>query len=275
MTLRPEAIGNIYSVNPQLLCFHSPASAQEMDYFSGFHWSRAVFAAAFVFVTTADDAVWLVPVLRGDKKIYFAAAFVLTLQAACFVTWLCCLAFSYGLISVSDAVKKNYERNFQLIAIILIWSIALYFFVKKMLKVWRKRNVQQGAHRPDSAINSTVNPHYGAVMTESPADVTHCELKAEEEHVGDSLYSGVCFVATMTLLGALDEIAVFPSLMLGGTFSVQELSFGCLAASLAVLFIVYFVLESCKPLLDFLDSIPLFAIVAFIATIQTVEYLYE
>eukprot|EP01032_Pedospumella_encystans_P021998 gene21998-24940_t len=110
-------------------------------------------------------------------------------------------------------------------------------------------------------------------MTESPEDVAHAEPKAEE-HLGDSLYSGVGFVATMTLLGALDEIAVFPSLMLGGTFSVQELSFGCLVASLAVLFIVYFVLESCKSLLDFLDSIPLFAIVAFIATIQTVEYLF-
>jgi hypothetical protein len=239
--------------------------------FSGFNWPRAILAATFVFVTTADDAVWLVPILRGENKLYFAATFVFTLQVACIVTWLACLAFSYGLMSASSAARKDYERTFQLIAIITTWSIALYFFVKKMLKVWRKKQQRRGSTAPDSAINVTVNPSYEAVATESHSVTVDSEPKADDR-LGSSVYSGVCFVATMTLLGALDEIAVFPSLMLGGTFSVQELSFGCLVASLLVLFIVYFVLESCKSLLDFMDSIPLFAIVAFIATIQTIEY---
>jgi hypothetical protein len=242
-----------------------------MVYFSGFSWPRAIIAATFVFVTTADDAVWLVPILRGENKLYFAATFVFTLQVACVLTWLGCLAFSYGVVSVSSAARKDYEQTFQLIAITLTWSIALYFFVKKMLKVWRKRHQRHEATSPYSAVNATVNPNYEAVATESHSAMADCEPKADNS-LGDSVYSGTCFVATMTLLGALDEIAVFPSLMLGGTFSVQELSFGCLVASLLVLFIVYFVLESCKSLLDFLDSIPLFAIVAFIATIQTIEY---
>jgi hypothetical protein len=247
-----------------------------MGAFSGFDWSRALFATAFVFVTTADDAVWLVPVLRGENhvKMLYAATFVVTLQLACLGTWLGCLALAYGLVSVSTTKRQNYERKFQLIAIVLTWTIAFYFFVKKMLKIWRKRSRQRNNDnaQPDSAINSTISPHYEAVSTESNLVVGVKPPQKADERLGDSLYSGICFVATMTLLGALDEIAVFPSLLLGGTFSVQELSFGCLVASLIVLFIVYFVLESCKNFLDFLDSIPLYAIVAFIAVIQTVEY---
>ena len=239
-----------------------------MIYFSGFNLSRAILGVVFVFVTTADDAVWLVPVLRDhNNRLIHAIAFILTLQVACLISWLICVAFTFGLLSFSPYVKTNYERTIQLIAIIITWTIALYFFVKKMWKTWKKRNHHyQTLNTANVNINVADNSHYDAIpRVESPVVM----LTGNEN---ETKFSQIYFVITMTLLGALDEIACFPSLMMGGTFTIQELSFGCLVASILVLFVVFFLLKTCKCILDTMDSIPLFVIVAFIACIQTVEY---
>ena len=80
----------------------------------------------------------------------------------------------------------------------------------------------------------------------------------------------VWMVISLTTLGALDEISYFPTLLLGDIFSPYELLLGTLLASILILMIVVLYLRKMKPLVDFLDSIPLYGIVGMFAIILTV-----
>jgi hypothetical protein len=86
-------------------------------------------------------------------------------------------------------------------------------------------------------------------------------------------------VIHMTLTRTMDEILCFPALMMGNFFTVQELLVGTVLAGILIVILVhtvrhiFFGLDRCKCVLDVLNSIPLFGIVAIIAIIQTVDYL--
>ena len=77
-------------------------------------------------------------------------------------------------------------------------------------------------------------------------------------------------VATLTALGALDEISYFPALVVGKVFSGEELLVGTLGATVIILVIVLLFLSKMKLLVDFLDSIPLYGIVGMFAVILTI-----
>jgi hypothetical protein len=240
-----------------------------LEAFVGFTFSRALLAAVFIFATTADDAVWLVSVLHGKSKLIHAFTFILTLQMACIGSWVVCISFSNGLISMSSSVEEHYEDWFQLFAIAITWGIALYLFLKKMLKICRKR--YQDSERVELAVITNL-PRYEAITESPPITGASFVTNSFSAVLEEKDESKVAFVISMTLTGALDEIVCFPSLMMAGTFTIQELLVGCFLASAVIVIIVYYILDSCKCLLNILDSIPLFVVVAFIATIQTVTY---
>lgn len=79
----------------------------------------------------------------------------------------------------------------------------------------------------------------------------------------------VWMIMSLTTLGALDEISYFPALLVGNVFSPSELCIGTLLASGIILVIVLMFLSKFKPLVDFLDSIPLYGIVGIFAVILT------
>ena len=73
------------------------------------------------------------------------------------------------------------------------------------------------------------------------------------------------------MLGALDELAYFPTLLLGGTFTPIQLSLGALIACVCIVVVVSSFLSRCQPVLELFDRIPLHVIVAIFATILTVD----
>mmetsp|Transcript_21324 Transcript_21324/g.32007 ORF Transcript_21324/g.32007 Transcript_21324/m.32007 type:complete len:331 (-) Transcript_21324:170-1162(-) len=77
-------------------------------------------------------------------------------------------------------------------------------------------------------------------------------------------------IISLTTLGALDEISYFPALIMGKIFSPMELCIGALLASVIILCVIVFFLGQCKPLVDFLDSIPLYGIVGMFAVVLTI-----
>lgn len=82
-------------------------------------------------------------------------------------------------------------------------------------------------------------------------------------------------VISFTTLGALDEVSYFPSLLLGGIFTPLDLCLGTFFAACIVLAVVTLFLAQCKPVLDFLDRIPLYGIVAAFATVLTVDVIFD
>jgi len=235
--------------------------------------SRVLAAAVMVFATTADDAVWLTPVLSeyNSNRIGHALAFILTLQAACLLAFGLCVLFGKAMLEVHWE-GFSLRLILQLIAIVLTLFLALFFFVRSHLKKTRRK--REAAAR---ALNAT-SANYGAVPSSTPASLQHemsvtFEEPAEEE-AGDGAFP-LMNTVSCTFLGALDEIAVFPALFLSNFFSYSDLALGCLIASVAVLVCVWGCLRQVRPLLDFLDRIPLYALVLLFAIIQMLNIATE
>ena len=76
-------------------------------------------------------------------------------------------------------------------------------------------------------------------------------------------------VISLTTLGALDEVSYFPSLLLGKFFTPLDLCIGTFIAACLILVVVTLFLSQCKPVLDWLDRIPLYGIVLVFALALT------
>jgi hypothetical protein len=96
------------------------------------------------------------------------------------------------------------------------------------------------------------------------------------EDVDDSSYPKPMLVVSLTFLGFLDELAYFPSLILGRIFSIPELCLGSLLAGLIMLAIVTIALVPFQPCIAWLDQhIKLYMVVATFAIVLTVRTVLE
>lgn len=183
-----------------------------------------------------------------------------------------CVAFASGFRLV---VSGGNDENILLgsIGAGICWVIAVGLYIKKWLKRRRKASAQLELQRA-----STLRvENYGSVKT-SEEDFSNerlqdaelsldCEALKDENDIGTILCPWA--VISFTFLGALDEISYFPSLVLGGVFTPIDLCLGTLFAAIIILIVVTLLLSECKPLLDWLDRIPLYAIVATFAIVLT------
>ena len=80
---------------------------------------------------------------------------------------------------------------------------------------------------------------------------------------------------SLTTLGALDELSYFPALLIGKIFTPLEICLGTLLAAVIILMVVGCCLAQCRPLVNCLDRIPIYTVIAVFATILTLEVLYE
>ena len=241
-------------------------------------------ASAFVFVTTADDTVWLIPVIATPRhtvssRSLHCAIFVIGLQFACFISW--CLCVTFGKVAASIHVRSIFgnisvERTVQIIGALICWLITIILGYKKVCKWCRITNPRENSSPRKTAteMSPLVTPPENAGSASlqrlnSPTNVCYLNssTSTEQEQEGARPW----FVLTMTLAGAADEIMCFPGLMLAGTFSYAELAIGCLVASLALLGILLSMYATFKPVFDMFDRIPLFVVVGMFAVIQTVD----
>jgi cadmium resistance protein CadD (predicted permease) len=206
-------------------------------------------ATLTVAATTIDDAIWLVPYVTsgplGVRWIHMTA-FVGTLVALA----LMCVLLSRGLVKI---VPSQESWILGAIGAGLCWAIAIGLYVKKWWKRRRRASAQQ-------ELQLEAGEGYGAVLRQ--------EEKEEEETMPPE--ASPWTVASLTFLGALDEISYFPALLVGHIFTGWELVVGALLAACLILVVLSMFLVKCRPVIEWLDRIPLYNVVGFFAFILTV-----
>ena len=102
----------------------------------------------------------------------------------------------------------------------------------------------------------------------------NAEINDEDESSDRDIPStpSIRMIISLTTLGALDEMCYFPVLLVGHVFSPVQLCVGTILASGIILVVVLMFFSKFKPLVDFLDKIPLYGIVAMFAAMLTVAF---
>lgn len=237
--------------------------------------ARLAGATVMVTLTTVDDAIWLVPYtaphLPLSTRIIHGVLFILTLEllvCAC-VAVSSLFQWAVSTKKISNIKWPNDEIILGAIGAAICWAIAIFLFIKKCLK---KRRCAAQRDNPDKSENGRdlhrasthrVSNQYGSVNTNED----------EDDRISSS--PSPWAVMSFTTLGALDEVSYFPSLLLGGMFTPFDLCMGTFLASCIVLAVVTFFLARCKPVLDFLDRIPLYGIISAFATVLTIGVIID
>jgi hypothetical protein len=265
-------------------------------------WSYKGIAGAttLVLLTTLDDVVWLVPFLvdadRPDGRsssliILHGATFVLTLVtlalSLCLVTWLGVMVvavLSSSTTTLEGDSQIAIESSLQEIDVILgitgatiCWVLAACLVYKRWKKKRqrRERQLQQQLFEAleDDSI-PTRRKDYSSILLAAEPEGT-AEDNDEEGNSGISSPKPM-LVASLTFLGFLDELAYFPSLILGRIFSIPELCIGTLLAGLIMLAIVTIALVPFQPCIQWIDQhIKLYMVVTVFAFVLTVRVTLE
>lgn len=245
-------------------------------------------ATLTVAATTADDAIWLVPYtspsLPSCTRIIHAALFVSTLELlAC-----CCVAVASGLqwvvVTTDDGEdnessmegKGDEEIVLGSIGAGICYVIALVLYFRKCLKRRSQTASLDASHR---AMTHRSHDKYGSVDNSGAHGLSGDDseqsrvLPESEQYLADEdrvpSQSSPWAVITFTTLGALDEVSYFPSLLLGKIFTPLELCLGTFFAACIILIGLTLFLSRCKPVLNWLNRIPLYGIVLTFALVLT------
>lgn len=253
-------------------------------------WKGIVGATALVALTTADDAVWLLkythPSLHLYTRVTNGVLFVATLSALSIGCVVAALLIEKAVIAGGCSTPENEEVIMGIVGASICWAIAAFLFVKKMLKRRRKLAQQASAVAAGAAHNGV---QYGSIEEGSRSIVKDLaddfDNDSSSSSSSDSSFDNdgqeisqspsVLAVISMTTLGALDELSYLPSLVIGRVFTPVELCLGTLLASLSVLIVVVFFLSTFKPLIDFVDRIPLYGIIATFAVVLTIGVIID
>lgn len=214
-------------------------------------------ATLIVTATTLDDTVWLVPYTCSTKisvsiRVLHAAIFVFTLES---LAILCCLTAQGVNRLVGE--RENNDWVFGAIGATCCWTIAGILYIKKLLRKrqWRAQ---------ESSLQQPIDADYGTIPG----------VEDKQEDVSPMSFSPWT-VISLTFLGALDEISYFPALLVGHVFTGWDLCIGTFVAASLILLVVTAFLSQCRPLMEWLDSIPLYGIVGMFAIVLTIGVLVD
>lgn len=251
-------------------------------------------ATFLITATTIDDAVWLIPYctanhLPTNTKIIHAATFILTLQLLTMGCIIVSKIFQHFILRWPSTSDNDSSFVLELVGALMCWSIAIFLYVKKMKKK-RRQQLKKALDESEKLLakeliktsssppseDQPLLPELGMVDDENRKEVqeSSSSSNSSESDVLEGsdipIEPSIRMVMTLTGLGALDEMSYFPALLVGKVFSPTQLLTGTFVASGIVLIVVLYFLSRFKPLVDFLDSIPLYVIVAIFASIMTI-----
>jgi cadmium resistance protein CadD (predicted permease) len=259
-------------------------------------------ATTLVLATTLDDCVWLIPfvvVLVSQSPPHqlllarlHAFTFVVTLVT---LTTLICIGTNIiGMMWIPALLSTNNEKvvdksnKFDVIlggiGAALCWVIAAYFICKR----WRKKQQRQQKQDQQLPILSSIGDDNVHNMTIAEPQREKNDYKSisqigsdqGEDHTSTSLDESsspkIYMVISLTLLGFSDEVAYFPSLLLGHVFSEVELIVGTFLSGCIMIAIVTLALAPCRPIIEWLDiHIKLWMVVTAFAVLLTIQVMVD
>lgn len=259
---------------------------------SNWSWKGIAAATALVAATTADDAIWLLkftsPSLPIATRITHGALFIVTLTALSAGCVVAALLVEKAVIFGGCSTPENEEVAMGIVGASICWVLAGYLYVKKLLKRRRKKalqasaagatgtrsDVQYGSIEEGSAsIVKNLNADFDDNASSSSSSSSDSSFDGDDEDVPQTL--SVMTVISLTSLGALDEMIYLPSLIIGRVFTPAELCLGTFLAAIVVLVTVVFFLSTFKPLIDFVDKIPLYGIIGAFAIVLTIGVIVD
>ena len=244
-------------------------------------WKGIAGATALVALTTADDAVWLLkftsPALPISTRIIHAALFVGTLSALSMGCVGVALLIENAVIAGGSAQAENEDIMMGIVGASICWAIAIGLYVKKTIK--RRKRPQQEPTNPRGNGAQYGSIEEGSVIKNLGQDFDDASSSSGSSFDGDDRdipqTPSVLKVMTLTVLGALDEISYFPALVVGQVFTPLELCVGTFLAAALVVVIVACFLSTFKPLIDFVDKIPLYGIIGVFALVLSIGVIID
>ena len=249
--------------------------------------ARVAAATGMIFVTTSDDAIWLIPHLSSSnsfRTLAIAITFACGLELIILVSWLFQIAFGAA-IGRNKVGGMDPDIALGVVGAMSCWAIAIGLYIKKMIKLRRnftnKRSAAATAKEPQRGSYGTVIQE-DQESTAPQVPISHTKKPAEKDPEADPANqrkdspgikeeTPLLVIFSLALIGSLDEASYFPSLLLAGTFTAWELSLGALIACGLIVLAITSLRSFCGPLIDFFDRIPLYFTVALFATIMTVD----
>ena len=223
-------------------------------------------ATMTIAATTIDDAIWLVPyVTAGSRTIRWIhmGTFVGTLVGLAIV----CVVTSSVMAKVIPS-KETWILG--AIGAGLCWAIAIGLWIKQWLKKKKRRaeiQEEQQQIQLEHPLGGTEG--YGAVAGKEEEGTLQIQ-EQEEQVLVIPIEASPWIVASLTCLGAMDEISYFPALLVSHIFTGWEMVLGSFLAAILILTIITTFLATCQPLIQCLDQIPLYYIVGMFAIILSV-----
>lgn len=183
-------------------------------------------------------------------------------------------------------VNKKIGDTLPFVGATLAWLIAAYLYVRTIMKKRSRRKKEEESERmktnvsipEEESISIKLDDHgYGSADNEGSNEGCYEDSGIVASSSSSSKFFkeddklGPVTVFTLTLMGALDELTYFPSVLIGGTFTGVDLAIGAFVSCTVILIIIAYLLTTFEPILELMDKIPLHGVVAVFATILTVE----
>jgi cadmium resistance protein CadD (predicted permease) len=285
-------------------------------------------ATSTIFLTTLEDAIWLVPfcfyastsTIRIIHSFLFVGTFTALSTSICLITIGLRYYSTYTIMSKTSSSSSSSNHMTEtisfyssIIGAMFCWLLAFYFYWKSLMKRKRKQKLQEQQRqlqqeeqqqveterRPllssssllsptpvdgtfhDTIETTTISMENGqspmTISTEKtqPANAERDANIDENDHGNQIITIHAWTVITLTMIGALDEVSYFPSLLLGNILTSYEIIIGTFLASLLELSVVFFFLSSCQPILHVLDQIPIYYVIFFFAIVLSCEVLWD
>lgn len=240
-------------------------------------------ATSTILLTTLDDCVWLVPFVAqaSSRSVAWehASLFAATLIGLTTVVSILTIILQQGVHRVAST-KIDFDLIWCGVGAAFCWGLAGYFYFRSWQK--KKRRQREAAERQDEEkLLGVQSTSYGSDCVKQTEGVTCNSISLasspDSDHDSHTAVTSAqpLAVISLTVVGALDEVSYFPALIVGKVFTVPELVLGTLLTVIIMLFVVLQCLAQCRPLLDLLDRVPLYAVVAAFAILLTAEVLWD
>mmetsp|Transcript_16104 Transcript_16104/g.24441 ORF Transcript_16104/g.24441 Transcript_16104/m.24441 type:complete len:262 (-) Transcript_16104:341-1126(-) len=246
--------------------------------------TKSAGATWMVAPATARNAIWLVPYtspsLPTRTRIIHGSLFAFTLESLVFG----CVVVVAGLQrsvdattatnhNDSDDVKSPSEVILGPVASAVCWIISLVLYLRHWLKRRRRANILAQLHR--ASTQEMCNTYTYESIHSTLENAEQDDLSLEHEEDSDDIVPtrpSPWIVILLTILGALDKLSYFSSLLVGRMFSPLDLCLGTFFAACIILLImvaISILLPRCKPLLDWLYRLPRYGMVSAFAVVLT------